>query len=731
MRERLLPFAVSFLCLLWAPQGAFSQSGTRDAAGGSEFAPTSLSLQASPALEIPIGASAEYLNLGPSLGFLGDIAFSDQPAYNASVLLEYAVYPLEADTSVSVISAGIGGGLTMDFASRFSLKAGVHTGVDFGFLNGTGSYTGTGDRTGVSMFIGARLGLDYLISPLLNVGLGVSYKNNLGLSQSLGITAGASLFLSGREVRQRKITGGLPQRPELFRDAKVPGPGQGVDFRDITLGQVFPVFHAYYDDHPIGTALIENREQETISDIAAYVYIRQFMDAPKQCEAPAALGGGESQEIELNALFTDKVLDVTEGTKVSAEITIEFKMQDEWYRRTEVESLRLYDRNAMTWDDDQKAAAFVTARDPMVLSFAKKVTGILRNESITVLLPTLEQAMGIHEALDLFGMEYVIDPKTPHADFSADASQVDFLQFPRQSLQYRAGDCDDLSILYCALLESVGIETAFITIPGHIYMAFSLDMSPEEARREFHQVDDLIFFDSNTWLPVETTERRDGFIEAWQTGARKWREYAAEDLAGFHPVHTAWKTYEPVGLPGGGEEIDVPPADRIVEAQQRAVAQFVSREISPLVAKLEEEIRKTGGTPRTRNKLAILYVKNGLLEKAEDEFEKIIRENDYFPALVNLGNLEYLRERWDSALEYYERALALEPSDASALLGLARTHHELENYGMVQRSYAKVKEADPELAARFAYLDLKASEDTMRAADGGMARGAVIWEEEE
>jgi transglutaminase-like putative cysteine protease len=35
---------------------------------------------------------------------------------------------------------------------------------------------------------------------------------------------------------------------------------------------------------------------------------------------------------------------------------------------------------------------------------------------------------------------------------------------------YRAGDCDDLSILYCSLLEAIGIRTAFVTIPGHIFM---------------------------------------------------------------------------------------------------------------------------------------------------------------------------------------------------------------------------------------------------------------------
>jgi hypothetical protein len=58
----------------------------------------------------------------------------------------------------------------------------------------------------------------------------------------------------------------------------------------------------------------------------------------------------------------------------------------------------------------------------------------------------------------------VVDPVTPYKKFSQNLS-VDFLQFPNQTLEYKARDCDDLSMLYNALLESVGIKTAFITIP--------------------------------------------------------------------------------------------------------------------------------------------------------------------------------------------------------------------------------------------------------------------------
>ena len=62
---------------------------------------------------------------------------------------------------------------------------------------------------------------------------------------------------------------------------------------------------------------------------------------------------------------------------------------------------------------------------------------------------------------------------------------VDTLKFPRQTIDYKSGDCSDLSILYCALLESMQIETAFITVPGHIFMAVNLGVTPEAANKAF------------------------------------------------------------------------------------------------------------------------------------------------------------------------------------------------------------------------------------------------------
>ena len=138
-----------------------------------------------------------------------------------------------------------------------------------------------------------------------------------------------------------------------------------------------------------------------------------------------------------------------------------------------------------------------------------------------------------------------MDPSTPYIEYSKNKQAVDYLQFPNQTMGFKAGDCDDLSILYCALLESVGvIRTAFITVPEHIFMAFSLDIS-RGIREELLAPEDLIIKEGTAWIPLEVTERKGGFLAAWQLGARQWREQSAKGQAGFFSLADAWKATSP------------------------------------------------------------------------------------------------------------------------------------------------------------------------------------------
>ena len=504
--------------------------------------------------------------------------------------------------------------------------------------------------------------------------------------------------------------------------------GKGLAIRDITIGNIFPIFHTFYDDHAIGKLTLKNTEYSSVTDVTVSMNIRQYMDAPKECTTIRELKAGEERSIDLFALFKNTILDITQATKVAAEISVSYTLNGKPATASKVETIRIYDRNAMTWDDNRKAAAFVTPKEPAVLIFSNNINAALKGKMNRAVDRNMQTAIALHDALRLFGISYVSNPLTPYAVTSQDKAIVDTLKFPRQTFEYRSGDCSDLSILYSALMESVQIETAFITIPGHIFMAFALRATPEEIRQSFSQTDELVFRNEKVWVPIEVTEREKTFLDAWQLGAKEWRENLSKNQAGFFPVHEAWAVFEPVGLPGSGNAPVLPDPAQVVKDFRDDVTRLVDREIFNKVAALQAAITKSQESPKTINALGVLYARYDLTEKAEREFKRATAKNEYVPALVNLGNLAFLKGDMEGALTFYNKSYKKDPKYPGALLGIARASHEIENYATVKKAFSELKQLDPDLASRFAYLELKGEEAT-RAADISQVRDLIIWQE--
>ena len=286
--------------------------------------------------------------------------------------------------------------------------------------------------------------------------------SNLGLESQVFVNAG--LIFNIIPSQKGGGTGGVLQHK----------PGKGLDLLKVDLDSVFPVFFSYYDDNPVGIAVLRNHEKKKIKDIEVTYYVKQYMDNPKTCTAPTTLEPGEEMEISLYGLFTNSILEVSEGSKVSAQISIKYTYNNDSYIRERVETQEIQNRNAITWDDDRRVAAFVTAKDSVVLKFAKNTAGIVKDNTDSGWVEQKSgSGHGYQAALREHGMAYVIDPATPYSELAGNTGAVDFLQFPMQSLEYKAGDCDDLSILNCALLEAVGVETAFVTTLVTSYGFFS------------------------------------------------------------------------------------------------------------------------------------------------------------------------------------------------------------------------------------------------------------------
>lgn len=538
------------------------------------------------------------------------------------------------------------------------------------------------------------------LSPSFGLGLGASYREVFGLYRGLDVSIGFSFTPGGAGKTAR------------------------IDYADAQLGSIYPVFYKYYDINPIGTIALTNAESAAITDVQVSLLVKSYMDSPKTCASIPRIAKGETIRIPLLALFNQSILTVTEGTKASAEIEVRYHLGQAELTSSYTVSLDILYRNAMTWDDDRKAASFVTAKDPDVLTLAKEAAGSVREVDPNGYILQFRQALALFEDLSVCGLNYVVDPSSSYATHSADSASLDYIQFPGQTLTYHAGDCDDLSVLYCALLESVGIETAFITVPGHIYAAFYPGVDVQQASRYFSNADDYIVSQGRLWIPVEITMIHDGFLKAWQEGAREWREAVRKEQAALLPVHEAWKTYQPTA---SSDDIRIIPPDRakVMARYDESWKNVVSYEIAPREKQLKESLARRDD-PAVRNRLGVLYASFAIYDKAEAQFAAGF-EMQHTACMTNYANILFMRGRMAEALKMYQSVLKLDSGNVSALMGAARSEYELSNYASARTLFDRLQTLSPAAATSCAYI-IQSSGSEDRAASVG-DRISVEWKE--
>jgi tetratricopeptide (TPR) repeat protein len=652
--------------------------------------PSPLSMVAWPAIAFPLADSVRWFSLGGSMD-LGIAYRIPGTIFTVSGGLQYAYVPVRAAASLSVVAAGAGVGLQVPIAGTVSA---------YGYGMGGGHLESYNDfsKRAFGPYVAGGLGLRLAVSQGFAITLGAQYTYFLGLYQGLGAGAGVDVSL-----------GNL---------------GGSVEMPSVDLLPAFPVFYKYYDDHPIGQLQMKSTLKVPATDMQIQVSIKELMDSPKIVDVAGSLAPGQSRSVDLYALFNDKVLSITEGTKVATEITVSYKVEGRTYQNRRIETLTIWGRNAMTWDDDRKAAAYVTAKDPGVLNFARSVASYIHSKETRSLCDNLQAAIAFNEAIDLFGINYSPNPVTPYARVSKERYTVDFLQFPRETFRYKAGDCSDLSILYAALFQAVGINAAFITVPGHIFVAFDTGLTPLQAPKELIPEGQFIAYKDKAWVPLEVTSIHDGFCKAWELGVKEWTENRQTGAAAFYPVNEAWIVYQPVGLPGEEATLAVPQSRDVLLAYQEEAQKYLDSALAPVVADLQEKARG-GSNVAAMNSLGVLYAKYGRPQDAERQFTAILAKNQYMPAALNLGNLYSLQGDLTSALDRYKQADEMAPGNAHVLLALARVNQELRNYTEAKSCFDRLNAVDPILARQYAFLG-EGQEGSARAADVASERS--LWE---
>jgi tetratricopeptide (TPR) repeat protein len=301
----------------------------------------------------------------------------------------------------------------------------------------------------------------------------------------------------------------------------------------------------------------------------------------------------------------------------------------------------------------------------------------------------------------MYGIGYVVDPSSAYSELSENTEAIDFIQFPQETLISMAGDCDDISVLYASMLEASGIPAAFITIPGHIFLAFKLETDEWKAKRNFPHAQDLFYINEESWLPVEITLVEDGFLASWQTGAKQIRESKGE--FGFFPVREAWATFPAAEYETSGLAYMPNPND-VVTRYSRELNRFLQKDVRLQIAELDRDIRQKGETPILLNRKGVIYGRFGFLDDAKIWFERVVSREDFYPSLMNLGNIHYLSNNASEAAVYYNRALRIKPDSEKALIGLAKVSSEMEDYNTANAALATLQAVNPIAAGEISHL---------------------------
>lgn len=516
--------------------------------------------------------------------------------------------------------------------------------------------------------------------------------------------------------------------------------GAGVDPRrgprtlrvaGLEVEDLFPSLSSAYRSRPVGFVELENTGDTTLRDLTAELEVRRFSDYPATSAPVAELPPGGRVRLPLRVILNEQVFRIEEDLPVQVRVAARAEGDDGTVNVTRTTAVTLYRRTALTWDETEKLAAFVTPNEGNVLRFthsmsASPAKGV--GAGVETFSSRLARAARIADGVGIYDVDYVPDPETPISTVLGREAVVDTVRFPRTTLLYGAGDCDDTTVLLGSLYEASGIPAAIVTTPDHVLLAF--DTGEPASRRWLFEASGTTVFvhDDRVWLPVETTVLGRGFLGAWQAASQRIRRAGGTDATGLVPLSSAWERYPSLSVPLTELNI-LPPAQEERRQRWRTTATDVETAVyGATVSRLEHEVSAAGGQARLRalNRLAMVHGRFARHDAAREALEQALAIDPGNAAgRVNLANIAIAERDYAEArrllLPVYERR----PESVLVNALLARVERELGNPERALEHAGLVQRRAPDLARRYALLDT----DTGTRASGEPDSGKLIWPE--
>ena len=471
--------------------------------------------------------------------------------------------------------------------------------------------------------------------------------------------------------------------------------------KDLRLQQIFSAAYKNYAKKPVGSVRVQNTSGTDYGNLKLSFSIKGYMDFPTSKEIPK-LAANETQEVDLLASFNNRILEIDEDTGVQVEVALSFVRdgRDDAIKLTQ--PMTIYGKNAIVWSESNMVGSFVTPKDDTLRDFVRQAINENKPEP-GPLSDNLVAAMTLFDVYGAHGIRYVVDPNNPYSE--AINSSVDYVQFSRETLKIKSGDCDDLSVLMSAGLENLGINTAMLEVPGHLLMMFDSGVSVEDKNRISLQEDLMVEREGNIWIPVEATMIGTSFAEAWAEGARKYKLHKQENNLNAITLKNAWQKYLPVTLKPASYVVNVPKKEQVGPLVRREQNILMQKSLDRLVQPYEVMAMARPEDTNALMQIAIIYAKYGLYSQANKTFEKILKLNPDDSAVHNnRGNIFYSRKEYERAIETYRYAEQLAANDPGVKVNMAMAYYQLGKLSDARTKFDEAETINPSVNEKYAGL---------------------------
>jgi tetratricopeptide (TPR) repeat protein len=501
---------------------------------------------------------------------------------------------------------------------------------------------------------------------------------------------------------------------------------RSIKFGELAFPPLYAAMQSFYAKNPIAKLPITNIEGFPITDISVSFYQAGYMDTPTKLATIPSLDAGTTTEVSVLATFNSEVFYTNGDTPLNGEIVVEYTSRNRPAKQTLPVSYVLFDRTSISWDDDRKAAAFITKGDTALRNYATFIRQSIKDRVVAGYSEPVQTAMAVYYALKELGIIYQLALTSSFSQAQANPLVVDHVHVPRETLSRRAGDCSDLTVLFCAILESVGIPTGFITVPGHIYPVFGTKV-PASSYRDLYPDKNMTFdVAGELWIPIEMTMvGTSDFLAAWRRGVEEWKELDT-DISKRAIFFTAecQNVFRPVGLKDADLGLQYGETGRKVADAFRVSADKILDTVIGSYAQIATE----SNAKSDYNRLGIVAAQYGRYDQALNALNTALTlDRNYLGAVINLGNVYFLKQDYQNALRVFHQAeqtmIASARQDSPlyprVLLNISRSYYELENFDQATAYFEKAAAVDATLVASYGYLK------TGQAASGSRAAGAT------